>query len=272
MGLAAPTLTLNLFNDIVFSAIVDRVEPTYSGGYALSGRLDGVELGTLTVVVNGSVVAGTVRTLEATYRIRAAGAGLHAIEQVDPSSLLEGGEPLTPSSPDPGGTDDPSPPIAGDDGSVIDMAVFYTPAARTSQGGTAAIEAEIDLMIAGTNRAYADSGVIQRVRLVAREAVSYTEGPTMGDDLDRLTSRSDGVMDGVHRSRDRVGADLVHLIVDRDRGGDFDSCGRAFIMVNVSRGFEDYGFGVTDYRCGARTFAHELGHNMGLHHGLQRAM
>ena len=37
-------------------------------------------------------------------------------------------------------------------------------------------------------------------------------------------------------------------------------------MVNVSTGFEDFGFGITDYRCGGHTFAHELGHNMGLHH------
>ena len=206
-----------------------------------------------------------MRTLDATYRIRSAGAGLHAIEHVDPSSLPEGGEPLTP-SPDPGGSDDPSPPIAGDDGSVIDVAVFYTPAARRSQGGTAAIEAEIDLMVAGTNRAYADSGVTQRVRLVERDVVSYVEGPKSDDDLDRLTERSDGVMDGVHGLRDRVGADLVHLIVDRDRAGNFDSCGIAWLMVHVSGRFEDYGFAVTDYRCGAGTFAHELGHNMGLRH------
>ena len=260
-----PTLTLNLFDDVVFSVIVDGVEPTFSSGYALWGRLDGVESGSMTLVVNGSVVAGAVRAPGAAYRIRAAGAGLHAIEQIDPS-LPEGGEPLTRPPSDPDGTDDPSAPVAGDDGSVIDVAVFYTPAARSSQGGTAAIEAEIDLMVAGTNRAYADSGVIQRVMLVAREVVDYTEGPEMGDDLVRLTRRSDGMMDGVHRIRDRVGADLVHLIVDRDRGGDFDYCGIAWLMVRVSRGFDSFGFAVTDYRCGTRTFAHELGHNMGLHH------
>ena len=40
------------------------------GGHVLSGRLAGFEWGTLTLVVNGDVVAHTVRTLEATYRIR----------------------------------------------------------------------------------------------------------------------------------------------------------------------------------------------------------
>ena len=261
-----PTLTLNLFDDVVFSGIVELIEPTLSGGYALSGHLDGVELGTMTLVVNGEVVAGSVRTPDSTYRIRPVGGGRHAIEQIDSRSLPEGGEPLTPSSPDPGGVDDPSPPAAADDGSVIDVAVFYTPAARRSAGGTGAVEALIDLMISETNRAYADSGVIQRVRLVAREGVDYVEQPTSRDDLHRLTNPSDGFMDGVHARRDQRGADLVHLIVDRDRGGDFDVCGRAYLMVSVSRSFEGNGFALTDYRCGGRTFAHELGHNMGIHH------
>ena len=64
----APPLTLNLFDDAVFSGIVERTAPTVSGGYVLSGRLDGVALGTFTLVVNGGVVAGTVLTPDATNR------------------------------------------------------------------------------------------------------------------------------------------------------------------------------------------------------------
>lgn len=51
-------------------------------------------VGTLTLVVNGDVVAGTVRTPEATYRIRPAGNGLHAVSQVDLSQLPPLGEPI----------------------------------------------------------------------------------------------------------------------------------------------------------------------------------
>ena len=261
----SPTLTLNLFEDVVFSGIVERTEPTLSGGYVLSGRLDGVEPGTFTLVVNGEVVAGTLLALDATYRIRSAGGGLHAIRQIDPATLPPGGEPLIPPPP---AADAPeaAAPAAGDaDGSVIDVAVFYTPAARHAQGGTTAIEAAIDLMVAETNQAYADSGVMQRVRLVATGAVEYTEAPTSSDDLHALRDR-DGVMDEIHEFRFRDGADLVHLIVDRSHGGDFDVCGRAYLMVTVSNRFQRSGFSLTDYRCGGRTFAHELGHNMGLRH------
>ena len=93
---AAPAgvLRLNLFDDASFTGLVESVAPTFSGGYSLSGPLAGVEMGTVTLVVNGEVVAGTVRTPEATYRIRPAGAGLHAVSQIDPARLPPLGEPI----------------------------------------------------------------------------------------------------------------------------------------------------------------------------------
>ena len=91
----ATALRLNLFDDVALMGIIERWTPTYSGGTALSGRLAGVPGGTVTLVVNGSVVAGTVRIPGATYRIRPAGAGRHAIMQVDPSQLLQECEVVT---------------------------------------------------------------------------------------------------------------------------------------------------------------------------------
>ena len=91
---AAPaTLHLNLFDDVAFTGIVERTEPT-SAGYALLGTIQGVELGTMTLVVNGEVVAGTVRTPRGTYRIRTAGKGVYAVSQVDLSKLPRGAEPV----------------------------------------------------------------------------------------------------------------------------------------------------------------------------------
>ena len=93
---AAPAgvLRLNLFNDASFTVLVEGTAPTFSGGYSLSGRLAGVEMGTVTLVVNGDVVVGTVRTPETTYRIRPAGGGLHAVSQIDPARLPPPGEPI----------------------------------------------------------------------------------------------------------------------------------------------------------------------------------
>ena len=137
---------------------------------------------------------------------------------------------------------------------TIDVAVFYTPAAREAAGGAAAIEATIDLMIAETNEAYAASDVHHRVALVARSEVQYTE---TGEHIDirRLENPSDGLMDEVHVVRDRTGADLVHLIFEFQEGGSFAG------VANLGGPF-----GLTCRYCGGRVFAHELGHNMGLHH------
>ena len=252
------TLVLNLFDDVEFIGIVEHVEPT-SSGHALWGGLEGVELGTMTLVVNGSVVVGTVRTPGAVYSIRTAGDGTYVIRRIDESSLPPLGEPLEGplSTPETRSESDDVPP---DDGYMIDVMVVYTPLAKHREGGRAAIEALIDLFVAETNQAYAISGVIHRINLMLREEVDYTEDGDSIIDLRRLSNGSDGHMDHVHELRDLYAADLVHIVVGRS-----DTGGRAYINRGESPAEDEaYGFGLTvDYR-GGLVFAHELGHNMGL--------
>ena len=267
------TLLLNLFGDVALSGLVERTGPTASGtGYVLSGRLDGLELGTMTLLVYDEGLVGTVRTPDGIYTIRPLGGGAHAISQIDVSGLPPGGEPLVPPpSPDadaeapdadPFGALDADPPVAAsDDGSVIDVAVFYTPAARDGARrltGVSGITALIDLMIENSNAAYADSAVFQAIRLVTAQQVNHTEASSMRTDLHRLTDRVDGFMDEVHAVRDEHAADLVGLITAHE-----DFCGFAWVNPPAS-----HGFSVTAYHCeiGGYSFAHELGHNMGLRH------
>ena len=133
---------------------------------------------------------------------------------------------------------------------TVDIAVVYTPSAREAAGGTAAVEAGIDLMIAVTNQAFRDSGIRSRVALVARSETPYTEAGASGTHLRRLREPEDGHMDEVHEMRDRVGADLVHLIPDEsDVGGIAQRPGV---------------FGLSNWPGGS--FPHEVGHNLGLRH------
>lgn len=87
------TLRLNLFDDVEFTAIVESTRPT-SSGYSLLGRIQQADSATMALVVNGEVVAGTVRTTEAIYRIRTAGKGVYSITQLDPSKERKGAEPV----------------------------------------------------------------------------------------------------------------------------------------------------------------------------------
>ena len=272
---AAAPLVLNLFDDAVFSASVTGTAPTSSGGYSLSGRLDGVEFGSLMLVVNGDIVAGTVQAPPDTYTIRSAGDGVHVIRKVDLSTLPPEAEPVTIPAPEAGepapagsGAGDPpavpmsiaDPPQAhsSDDGSVVDVLVVYTPAAKWYAGGPAEIEALIDLSVAETNQAYVDSNVIQRIRLAHKQEIVHEERGSI--DVYRLTGGRDGFLDDVHVLRDDHQADLVALITS-PLGS---LCGIAWI----GPGAAGVGFSLTAVNClsPSYTFAHELGHNMGLRH------
>jgi hypothetical protein len=150
-------------------------------------------------------------------------------------------------------------------GLAIDVLVLYTPSARVAQGGTSAIQSLIDLGISKTNQAYQDSHVTQRIRLVRKEEVSYTESGQMDVDISRLQLAGDGYLDIAHVLRSAYGADAVHLIVNSP-----DFCGLAYQMQDVSASFEPWAFGVNHYACIAPIpiLAHELGHNMGLGHDI----
>ena len=140
--------------------------------------------------------------------------------------------------------------VCGAESDVIDVAVFYTPAAARGAGG--GIEAVIDLWIAETNRAFEAAGVRHRVAVVAREVVDYEETGD-NDYIKHFSDPSDGYMDDIHTVRDRVGADLAHLIIRK--------VVRASGQANLGGPFA-----YTCLDCGAGVFAHEVGHNLGLRH------
>ena len=254
--LTLQTVTLNLFDDATFTGRIAHVEPTASG-YAFWGGLDGVELGIVTMVVNGDVVVGTVRTPDAVFTIETADSGSYVIREIDESTLPPLAEPLE-APPDSDedlrqALDESVPP---DDGSEIDLMVLYTPAARSLEGGRADIEALIDLYVAQTNQAYANSGAFHRLRLVLKEEVDYVESGETLTDIQRLEDDSDGYMDHIHDLRDTYAADLAHLIFARNDEAE---------VAGIAN-FEGP-FGVTlAAPWGGLIFAHELGHNMGLLH------
>ncbi len=258
-GAEASILDLNLFPDRALRARIERID-VLRDHTVYFGRLEGRDEGEALLVVQDGVVAGTIRGGGKLFQIRFAGGGVHEVQEIDPLLLPSEDEPLEPAV-----ELDAAEAVeaVADDGSLIDVFVAYTPAARAGAGGTTAMEALVNLAIAETNQAYLNSGAIQRVRLAGTAELAYTESGDMSNDLNRLRQASDGHLDQVHALRDGSSADLVHLIVES--GG---SCGVGYVMSFVSSSFASYAFAVTKRSCVSPnlTFAHEIGHNMGLQH------
>lgn len=154
---------------------------------------------------------------------------------------------------------------AEDDGSVIDVLVVYTPAARIAAGGTAAIQSLAHASISSTNAAYQNSGIETSVNLVHMAEIDYTEASSFGVDLTNLRT---GAVPGVHALRDEYAADLVAML-----NSGSGACGVAYLMQALSSDFESWAFSVTHHGCavGNLTFAHELGHNQGCAHDIDNA-
>ena len=86
-GPASFRLPLNLFDDASVIGIVERSAPTFSGGYSLSGRIADHPLSSMTLVVNGDIVAGKVEVHGRVFRIDMSGDGRYAVSEIDLSSL-----------------------------------------------------------------------------------------------------------------------------------------------------------------------------------------
>lgn len=254
-------------------------ESAWGDGRIWSGRVQHDPQGSAVFSILGDVAAGSIRADGKLYAVEYDGAGLHRIRAVDESAMAPCGNEAShviaaPTATTSGPATTPGAPgfaalATGGAPPTIDVLVLYTPQARSAEGGVAAIEAKVNLAIAETNQAYANSQVVQRLRLVHQsEAAGYVEDPSFSTMLGNLRSTSDGVLDYVHALRDQYGADMVAMIV---AGTQY--CGIGYLMTNPSVGFAGNAFSVTSRNCatGYYSFGHELGHNMGCHHDRDNA-
>ena len=267
---AAPgsTVLLNLFNDLSFTGVLDHVE-NKPNGLIWVGSLQGIELSTVNLVTEDNVLVGSINYPGGMYVIRYAGNGVHAVLEIDQSQYPPERDAI-PSSPIPPDTYNPPPDAQPDSGGTIDVMVVYTPAFVAATGGASAANALVDLGISQTNTSYANSGITQRVNLVYKGQVSYTEpgtGATLANwqtALNDLTNGVDG-LSGVAGLRNTYAADEVSLFTNWSSK---NTCGIGWYMDIVSSAMASKAFNVVERTCidGYYSFAHEMGHNMGAHH------
>ncbi len=282
-------MELELFDGKSYVLVIDEVRDESPDGSTVSmvGHFEGIDGSQVILVSNGQVISGNITLPEGgIFQIRYLGNNRHAIRKIDQRAFPPEKDPrereenviessLDQSTAPAVGADEPTSQPSGDgtssgdeSGTTLDVLIVYTQAARSAVGGTVSMETLVDLAVTETNQGYANSGLSQRINLVHREEVSYTE-TSVGDDdafdvaLDDITGKTDGKMDHVHTLRNDYGADMVSLFID-----DSAWCGLAWVMRDESHSFENKGFSVVWYDCatGYYSFAHEMGHNQGAEH------
>ncbi len=269
-------ISIPVEDGVTFTATLDRVEQRNAATRVVSGVLDEDGLGRVTFVRQDDATAMMLVApgLDRKYRLQFVGGGQYRFYRIDDSLAepCEGGKtpPVElPREIDPTDDDYLPVPLRPEDGvetivgggctqstPIVDMWVLYTPAARDAMGSDSAIRAEAALAVELTNEAYSNSACTQRMRLIRATLISYTESGSLNTDLDRLTDTGDGVMDGIHATRDTINADLVALYTDTGSG--LGWCGSSYTS----------GFFCVKWSRAAGTFshAHESGHNMGCAH------
>ena len=254
----ATQLTLNLFADEVFVALLERSTATASeSAYVLSGRLEGVEWGTWKLLVRDDAVVGTVETETATYNIRTVD-GVQAISKVQRSVspnrdlVLPRPGRVRESSPETRG--DAIPPAADRDMPVVvDVAVVYTSAAIAGAPrlyGDLGIYGLIGTMRDNAMEAYKNSGAKLRISIVGTEHLECVAASSLcsnGTELLKYLAREGQTI------RDKYQADLISWIVAVPH----------FVGAAYHGGSESVMHYTEEHNL---VFAHELGHNMYLQH------
>lgn len=280
---AGDRITLDLFFDAGYEAVVDRVHRNVNGTATVRARIDGYPFGYMLLVTTGDRSLGVIKIPERGQHFKVVGAPSgfdHYLMDIGGRVVIEDGPPLIPPPPRPEEARQiedlqsrlsakPQGPL---DWATIDVMVVYTPAAASwaavNDGGIANV---IALSMATAQLALDNSETYMLVNLVYSAEVDYTESEGGYDsvtDLYRLTFFEghefdpDGYLDEVHDWRDGYGADLVALYsLAHDTGG-------FGWLLNIIGGLPIYGFSLSRVQQASWTYTHvhEMGHNMGCHH------
>ncbi|MBI4624057.1 MAG: hypothetical protein HY736_12685 [Verrucomicrobia bacterium] len=166
----------------------------------------------------------------------------------------------------------------------VHVMIVYTEAVLPTLTGaarTAALQSAFDAAIAKVNNIFAASLITARVKLVGIAETQYDERVSTStrvqdDALTALQNSTDGKMDEIHALRDRAGADIVCLALNR---ADSASSGLSFLIDRPHDTPENltnplFAFSVVQYSniAGTNVVPHELGHVLGCAHDRANAL
>lgn len=258
-------VTLSLFADAVFTVNFERRESRSPIRYSWFGHIVGQAESLVVLVVEEQAISLNLRLPgKQNVTLRRLQDDLYLLLDWDDMKM-----PVCGVRPGQNLAEKPKPATNGNQIGVaavseIDVMIVYTPLARQTQGGTAAMRAECQLALDVANTAFNTSNTNTIYRLMFTQEISYTEGSNIDTILTHLEGTSDGQMDSVHATRNFWGADIVGIIVES--GSSF--AGVANLMFTLSTDFASEAFNVSQLSAAVSnlTFAHECAHNLGCGH------
>ena len=239
-------LLLNLSEGSAFDVEVKHTAQTRDG-YTLSGNIDGGKGGFVTLAVHKEAVAGSIWTWGGAYEVAPVNDGVHVVRQVTDEPLECGGVLQAPSV-----ELDPRAPTnsADEEAAVVDILVLWTPALEAVLGGESRVKLSIELNIAYTNDALERSGAFVSLNLIGTARVDIHE-------VNPYDVIREEVLARVHafERADTLGADFISVF----------STGHSISLASGHRGTPVSIFNSSRVAASS-TFAHEIGHNLGLLH------
>jgi len=277
---------LNLFPDVVLDVRPDRRTQTRRGGTITEGAVIDQPLGEAAFLEYEGTITAQISANGKFYHVYPGADGTTVIDETVLTSIGPKGRtdvvgPETQSLAKPGqapansGRGGLSTPQNAAVNANITVLMLYTANVAADNPN---IVADIELVVARTNRAFIVSGINAQLHLVGTAQVTLDDtkcggtpdnGGVVGDPC--ITAMQQGIqgtgsLSGLQALRRDLGADITHIMVRGDGGG---VGGLAALGYQISDGSDDasqaYGW-TRASTIGSIVFQHELGHNLGLRH------
>lgn len=263
-------LSLDLFGKEAIAKRSDDVTSKVGEG-AFVGSLADEPASSVVLASEGGLVSGTiVRGNGRIFSLRPLGDDVSAVAELPPlTEKTQDAPPLAPPRAMPHAQALAEPksmrdqPCVGEPNSGIDVGFLYTRAAEIGAAGAGGINAAIKELVVQANTTFLFSGLPRSVNRLAQDRIDFVEKPTLEEDLKLLQSQGSPLFAAARKMRERVGADVVVLIVE-----DGDVPGLSYVMEQIDQSFSPFAFMVVRREAAAAyfTFTHELGHLLGARH------
>ncbi|MGJ8725388.1 MAG: reprolysin-like metallopeptidase [Roseibacillus sp.] len=257
---------------VTFDQVVTRGEHTTT----LTGQVVNESYSDVLLVFHDGAVSGSIAFHDSNihYEFGTAGNGQVAIRRLNPYSFEAGCAGCAPELLAANASAFESEAILNDEiqgellaapagSNPFDLVVGYSAEARISEGGTAAMEAKIIASVDRLNLAMDNSEAgnyfCSLLAMLEEPDATFSDAnySDMQDMLIDLRQTTNGILDTMTDLQEELGADLATFISNGVISGTAGIAGRPGAYSIVSRTY------MTSTRL---TFAHELGHNMGLRH------